>query len=630
MTIENDDRLLVNRGSTSYQIKYEKIKDKLKQDIEDGEDKFAEAPVDGKQYGRQDEDWTEIVHTPEYTDGDVDAHLNITTATPNKFLGWSGSDYEWKTIKIPDDPDGGGDGTADTVSYTHPGGQDRTVQSRLEDYTSVKDFGAKGDGNTDDTVSIQAAIDWVGKRGGGTVYFPAGTYSVKITGKSTGTTNFKVCALTCPYDGVHLLGSGIDGTTVRCKDTNGDYGVIQFVQTPLQNGNPKIFNSSISNMTIDGRYTGTRINGITTLQTANLSNFKFENLVVKNSAFYGIGMQNGGFQNVILENVTINRTTRDGLDLKDNGGNSYGIRLNNVSAINCGTQNDPSAPFASLDLMGEDLQLSNIYIGGNTNNKLAAALRLKQGVPSTGRGWGGIRASITNIVIDGGNGERGIHVKAPGVSIYGAKVRGSWDYGVDVMQGDFSLTGSYIAVKGQGVRFTAVSGSNNADYPIKTGGDFSVVDSTVIEDGTIGVNSTKEHIRVTNCKFKRLDTGIKLQTGVDYTFITGNYFDGSVKEGIDWPQNKDLFILNNINLFAPGLFFKDHKTYGKMLILQDHNGRQHLTMAGRGLGFYGSDPVAKQVTRGKITGGSLEQLQNVVRDLIENLDQIGLLTNGTT
>jgi len=45
---------------------------------------------------------------------------------------------------------------------------------------SVKDFGALGDGTTDDRNAIQTAITRVSARGGGWVYFPAGTY--KITG----------------------------------------------------------------------------------------------------------------------------------------------------------------------------------------------------------------------------------------------------------------------------------------------------------------------------------------------------------------------------------------------------------------------------------------------------------------
>ena len=40
----------------------------------------------------------------------------------------------------------------------------------------VKTFGAKGDGKTPDRGAINQAIDAAAAAGGGTVYFPAGTY----------------------------------------------------------------------------------------------------------------------------------------------------------------------------------------------------------------------------------------------------------------------------------------------------------------------------------------------------------------------------------------------------------------------------------------------------------------------
>ena len=67
---------------------------------------------------------------------------------------------------------------AENVVYDPPfsGASQTDVEEALSRIVSVKDFGAVGDGITDDTEAIQAALD-----ASKTVYFPAGTYIVSNT-----------------------------------------------------------------------------------------------------------------------------------------------------------------------------------------------------------------------------------------------------------------------------------------------------------------------------------------------------------------------------------------------------------------------------------------------------------------
>ncbi|MHC5536675.1 glycosyl hydrolase family 28-related protein, partial [Singulisphaera rosea] len=63
----------------------------------------------------------------------------------------------------------------------------RTLANRFADVVNVKDFGAAGDGSTNDTAAIQAAINSaaalvVGASSGATVFFPPGTYQVSADG----------------------------------------------------------------------------------------------------------------------------------------------------------------------------------------------------------------------------------------------------------------------------------------------------------------------------------------------------------------------------------------------------------------------------------------------------------------
>ena len=64
------------------------------------------------------------------------------------------------------------------VSAVDADGKPTGWRKKYRDMLNVRDFGAKGDGSTDDTAAIQAAIDYAVAAGRRSVYFPAGTYIV--------------------------------------------------------------------------------------------------------------------------------------------------------------------------------------------------------------------------------------------------------------------------------------------------------------------------------------------------------------------------------------------------------------------------------------------------------------------
>ena len=94
---------------------------------------------------------------------------------------------------------------------------------------NVKEFGAKGDGVTDDRVAFNAAINVASAEGGGIVYVPSGTYIV--TG--TGTASDGAIAL---KDNVTLQGEGIGNTIIKLKDqyTDADstHKITGLIRTP--------------------------------------------------------------------------------------------------------------------------------------------------------------------------------------------------------------------------------------------------------------------------------------------------------------------------------------------------------------------------------------------------------------
>jgi hypothetical protein len=152
-----------------------------------------------------------------------------------------------------------------------------TVQAKLRESVSVKDFGAKGDGATDDTTSIQNAINSVQAAKGGTLYFPPGTYNISAPLTVTGS---NVMLMGAGGDSFHDGGTNAyPATKIVYTGTTNTNSIVTF-KTINNVANSKIQGGGVQNMWLDCQ--GTIAGGITIL-SANGGTYK--NVVVTNPTF---------------------------------------------------------------------------------------------------------------------------------------------------------------------------------------------------------------------------------------------------------------------------------------------------------------------------------------------------------
>lgn len=84
----------------------------------------------------------------------------------------------------------------------------RPLHDKLLDTISVKDFGAVGDGVTDDSAAIQRGIEAIAAIGAGTLYFPAGQYYVP-----NNTTALRI------KSSIRIVGAGMQASVIRYNDS---------------------------------------------------------------------------------------------------------------------------------------------------------------------------------------------------------------------------------------------------------------------------------------------------------------------------------------------------------------------------------------------------------------------------
>lgn len=279
------------------------------------------------------------------------------------------------------------DSTASTIAALEDEFEDSLLIDQIEaadmntgiyPYFNVMDstYGATGDGATDDTSAIQACIDACEAAGGGTVYFPPGSY--------------KVTAALTVTEGIVLLGAGIGADTTAIGATDALTEI--FTATGLATTDTLVkFESTTSGQVLVGCgvkriqfRTPVRVQYV--LQLVGVQRSRFEDLKFDQGGGAGMlatiigqpagGDSNTGFSHNVFDNIMVEST----------GANNVSLHLDG-EAVSGGAcfQNTFRRLFLNYGSGGSD-NAHGIWLEGSCDNNRFHDVQTTRASGSTGYG----------------------------------------------------------------------------------------------------------------------------------------------------------------------------------------------------------------------------------------------------
>ena len=385
---------------------------------------------------------------------------------------------------------------------------------------NVKEYGAIGDGVTDDRLAIQAANDAAEANGGGVVYYPKGVYLLNSSGSGS------VCVRT-DGSGVWHVGEGRGVSILKLGNAVNSH-MLGFYGTTGGGVRGLEFDGNMANNTVSAH----------AIRGASLTGVQFTDFYIHDVQGYGIGLQDDGtFKDIIISNGVIERVGSDAIDTKNRNDDNSGCKIDNLSirdfALNTSLNNQ-----VGIDLRGV-WTVSNVDIRSFTGTG-ATAVRFREGELDDVSGYGGFYSSISNFYIESNDttsGTKGISVDCRQVSISSGAIR---TCGIGIMVNQREALIGQVQIDG------CVTGMSFNPSSLPTGAERSIATGCVVRGCSgDGVYVNVSYVQLIGILARSNNRGITIAGGAAETIITGEVSANSATDFSDLGTRTQIVTLTN-------------------------------------------------------------------------------------
>jgi len=432
---------------------------------------------------------------------DLDRLSDVTIASPSndELLAYDSGSGKWMnqtpseagvlaadgSVPLTGDLNANGNSINNILSWPAPGA-----------YYNVLAFGAKGDGSSDDTLAIQAAIDAAKAAGGGIVLFP-----------NTGN-DYKITSALTVYGGVELRGGCAKGIS------NGTWITSRIVQATSGANAINIAGTDGSYLEQKIKITGLHLWANDSGTGSGIHAIWYRNLIIEDVTIqrfqYGIDLSEGGF--TYLQHV---EATDNTIGLRGVGARDPSSHLFNINIIQCQFRNNSSHGIYLEKIT--DLYISQCVLNSNGGD----GLRL---VGTSEEKVGNVR--LNTVEIDSGNG----------YGIYGIYLENCVFENIHSCPSTTSGTGSFYFSNSSGLILTDCLASGNfsgSGVKLLTCSDCQIRGGLYYNLPAYGVDLQDcTNILVDGITTWNNDTGVKVNQDCTNIIICGNVCYDNTSKGI--------------------------------------------------------------------------------------------------